>query len=190
MNTRVQTPLTTRTAQIRRLPLRQQRQRFTRIVIYWERCREQRHSNQTTDECYAGWGFKGRFIWVHQIRIFRSSHPIARRSDERSRSLQLLFPANGQFTVRLGIGNHVNSTVYNEPPCMHFPYPRALKKGNRIFNKRKVLPYKQGQRGDMRRNFLWEDFSFGAEIHIQEQSFLEDTRKSFFFLGAAEDLKH
>ena len=31
----------------------------------------------------------------------------------------------------------------NEPPCMHFPYPCALKKGNRIFNREKVLPYKR-----------------------------------------------
>ncbi|RVW59270.1 hypothetical protein CK203_113501 [Vitis vinifera] len=53
--TRVQTPPTTQRAQIRRLPLRRQHQRF-------ERWREQRHSNRTMEECYAGWGLKCRFI--------------------------------------------------------------------------------------------------------------------------------
>ena len=37
-----------------------------------------------------------------------------------------------EFPARLGIGNHVNSTVYNEPSCMHFGDPRALKKNTEI----------------------------------------------------------
>ena len=66
---------------------------------------------------------------------------------------------------------------------MHFPYPCALKKkGNRFFNRRKVLPYKERLPHKKAREFFSKgERKFFLERHTERDYFWEAKERFLVF---------